>query len=99
MAVFKSKEQKQIEKERKQQEKFENFIKDNGLEQLDENDMKIVKNIIESSTGNDLLDVGLALSFGASSEDRLKINYLKILIQQNWLIINQLSRINKKLDK
>lgn len=50
--------------------------------------MKVVRNIISSSTGTDLLDLGLAFSFGTSSEDRLKLNYLKILIQQNWLIIN-----------
>lgn len=97
MSMFKSKEEKELEKERKRQEKFEKFIKENGLEDLDDDDMEIVRKMSLTSMGSDLMDLGLALSFGTSNEDRLKINYMKILIQQNWLIINQLSRLNKKI--
>jgi hypothetical protein len=41
----------------------------------------------------------IKLGSAMSSTDRAVINYLQALTDQNWIMINQLSRTNKKLNK
>ena len=48
--------------------------------------------------GNNLLKAGMALSF-AKAEEQAKVTYLSALVEQNWIMIRQLSNISSKLDK
>ena len=45
------------------------------------------------------MKAGVKLTFGTKPEDNLKISYLNTLVQQNWMIIRQLSRLNKNLEE
>lgn len=40
----------------------------------------------------------MALSF-AKAEEQAKVTYLSALVEQNWLIVNQLSRLNAGIEK
>lgn len=50
-----------------------------------------------NSSGNTLLELGTALQ--GNGVDSTKLNLLNTLVLQNWIIINQLDDISKKLDK
>ena len=51
-----------------------------------------------SMTANKLGETEIALSFG-KTEDNVKIGYLGMLVEQNWVIMNQLGRLNKNIEK
>lgn len=89
MALFKSKGEKEEEK----QEKLDEFMSQLNLENLSQEDKKFAKLITYNLWGT-----GLA-RFGASAEDGANIGLLKALIEQNWMIIKLLNEINNKLDK
>ena len=40
---------------------------------------------------------GMALSF-AKAEEQAKVTYLSAITEQNWMIIRQLSRLNKNIE-
>ena len=81
-------------KEDKQQREMQKFVNKYGLEDLNENDLSKVKSIAGDLLGNCLIKTGMALSM-AKSEEQLKVSYLSALVEQNWIIINMLSRISK----
>lgn len=85
-------------KEDKQQEQFDKFMEKYHINELDPKDLEIVKNIANDLAGNGFLKAGMALSF-SSAPDQAKVTYLSALVEQNWLIINQLSRLNKNIEK
>ncbi len=96
MALLKSKESKEEKKERKEQELLEKF----GLEDLsDPRDVEAVRTIAREMAGNNLFEVGMLLNFKAKEEDMLQVFYQRILVEQNFIIIRQLDRIAKLLDK
>lgn len=93
MALF-NKESKEDKTARKTAELLERF----GLEELsDERDLDTVKKIAQEMAGNSLIEFGTALS--GKGEDVAKISYLRALLEQNWIIIRQLDRLNKALEK
>ena len=87
----KSKEEKQTEQLQKFQERYH-------LDELQPQDLESVKGIANDLMGTGFLKAGMALSF-ANGPDQAKVAYLSALVEQNWLIINQLSRLNKGIDK
>lgn len=94
MALFNSKESKEDKQARKAQEMLEKY----GMNDLsDERDIAAVKQIAWELTGSNIAEVGMLLS--SSAEDNSKIAYLRSLIEQNWIIIRQLDRLNKNLEK
>lgn len=94
MALFVGKESKEEKQARKAQELLEKY----GLQELsDPRDLDAVKNISESLMGNKLIELGTALS--GTGEDSAKLSYLSALVEQNWIIIRQLDRLNKSLEK
>lgn len=93
MALFGAKETKEDKVARKTQAMLEKY----GLEYLDPKDMESVRNIGNALMGNNLIELGTALS--GSGVDVAKMSYLRALIEQNWIIIRQLDRLNKKLDQ
>ena len=94
MALFNSKENK----EDKKQQEITNFIEKYQLDEIDDKDLVIIKKIATDLIGNNLLKAGMALSF-AKAEEQAKVSYLSALVNQNWIMIRQLSNISNKLDK
>ena len=85
-------------KEEKEQEKLQQFMERYQLEDLDEKDAIVLQRIAVDLAGNSWFKAGMALSF-AKAEEQAKVGYLSALVEQNWMIIRQLSRLNKNLEK
>ena len=94
MALFNSKENK----DDKKQQEINKFMEKYQLEEIDDKDLVIIKKIATDLIGNNLLKAGMALSF-AKAEEQAKVSYLSALVNQNWIMIRQLSNISNKLDK
>lgn len=93
MALFGAKETKEDKVARKTQAMLEKY----GLEYLDPKDVESVRNIGYALMGNSMIEFGTALT--GSGVDVAKMSYLRALVEQNWIIIRQLDRLNKKLDR
>lgn len=91
MALSSKKEEKQLQEIEKFKEKY-------GLQDLDAEDLVLVQRLATDMIGNKWFKAGMALSF-ARAEEQAKVTYLSALVEQNWIIINQISRLNKKLEK
>lgn len=83
------------EKQEKQLQKFKERYQ---LEDLDEKDLIVLQRITSDLSGNGFLKAGMALSF-SKAEEQAKVTYLSALTEQNWMIIRQLSRLNKNIEK
>lgn len=94
MGLFGSKETK----DEKQQKELEKFMDKYQLEDLDEKDLVVLKKIASDLAGNNFFKVGMALSM-AKAEEQAKVTYLSTLTEQNWMIIRQLSRLNKNIEQ
>lgn len=94
MGLFNSKENK----EEKKQQEIEKFMERYQLDEISNQDLVIIKKIATDLMGNNLLKAGMALSF-AKAEEQAKVTYLSALVEQNWIMIRQLSNISSKLDK
>lgn len=95
MGLFASAEEKQ----QKQAEKEARLLRKYGLEGLDSKNLESVKAIATELVGTGLMDAGMKLSMSAKVEDQLQVQYQKVLMEQNWIIIRQLDEISKKLDR
>lgn len=84
--------------EEKQNELLEKFMQKYQLEELDGKDLVILKRIAVDLAGNGFFKAGMALSF-AKGEEQAKVTYLSALVEQNWMIIRQLSRLNKNIEE
>lgn len=85
-------------KEEKQEQKINERLKKYGLEDLsDPRDIQAVRNIQLALMGNKLIELGNALS--GSGVDTAKLSYMDAIMQQNYIIIRQLDRIAKLLEK
>ena len=94
MALFGGKE----DKEDKQEKEVQKFMQKYQLEDLDEKDLMVLKRITADLAGNKFFKAGMALSF-AKAEEQAKVTYLSALVDQNWMVIRQLSRLNKNIEK
>lgn len=86
-----------LSKEEKQAQEIARMVEKYHLDDLAPEDLDTVKQIAADLAGNGLISFGVGLS--GKSEDVAKLTYLSALVRQNWLIINQLSRITKLLEK
>lgn len=68
------------------------------LEDLDEKDLIVLQRIANDLAGNNFFKTGMALSF-AKAEEQVKVTYLSTLVEQNWMIIRQLGRLNKNMEE
>ena len=73
------------------------FTQKYNLESMSEKDLELVKKVASDLAGNGLMKFGMTLS--ASAEEVTKVTYLSALVEQNWIIINQLSRLNSNIEK
>lgn len=85
-------------KDEKQQEQLQKFQEKYHIDELDPKDLENVRQIAADLAGNGFLKAGMALSF-ANAADQAKVTYLSALVEQNWIIMNQLSRLNKNIEK
>lgn len=85
-------------KEEKQMDKMNKFMDRYQLEDLDEKDLIVLQRIANDLMGNKWIQAGMVLSF-AKAEEQAKVTYLSALTEQNWMIIRQLSRLNKNIEK
>lgn len=83
-------------KEEKQAKELAKFTARYHLDDLDPRDLENVKSIACDLMGNSLAALGATMT--GKGEDGAKLTYLSALVQQNWLIINQLNRISKQLE-
>lgn len=97
MALFESKEEKEAKKAAKEMQKTQEFLDKYGLSEINGQDLQSIKNIASEMWGMGLMRLGMSLT-GLKDEERTKIEYLSALYEQNWIIIRQLDRLNKKLD-
>ena len=72
------------------------FVQRYGLEDLDEKDMHSVGRLAVDLAGSGWGKA--ATFFGSKHEDQMKIFYLSAIIEQNWMILRQLARLNKNLE-
>ncbi len=85
-------------KEEKREEKAQELLKKYGLEDLsDPRDVEAVTKITYDLMGNKLIEFGTLLQ--GNSVDSTKLSYLHAIMQQNFIIIRQLDRIAKSLEK
>jgi len=85
-------------KEERQQEKMNQFMERYQLQDLDEKDLVVLQKIANDLVSNISILENRALAF-ADVVQQAKISYLSILTEQNWMIIRQLSRLNKNMEK
>ena len=94
MAIFGSKEDKEAKKMEKIREKMRKHRLDGlGMEYIDD-----CTAIFNELAGVGMMETGIKLA-GASAVEQTKISYLHTLVEQNWIIIKQLDKISKQLDK
>lgn len=99
MALFKSKEEKDLEKQAKEKEKIEKFLNCYNLDDIDERDRANILDMARQDSALSLLDTGTFLS-GDEKDFLQQIAYQQQLIRdQNFLMIKQLDRLNKNLEK
>ena len=66
-----------------------------GLQELsDPRDVESVKQIAYKLAGSNLINIGTALS--GSGPDVGKMALLQAIVEQNWIIIRQLDKLNSK---
>lgn len=96
MALFGKKETKEEKQERIEKEMLEKYRLD---ELEDERDIQSVKKIVTELAGTALIEAGISL--GGSEKDiaKLQMRYERAMVEQNFVIIRQLDRLTKLLDK
>ena len=93
MALFGNKEDaaaKAAEKEKALLEKY-------GVEMLyDSQAAECVKKIARELAWTGLMEAGIKLSMGAKVEDQLTVQYLRAIVEQNFLIIRLLDALGER---
>lgn len=84
------------EKEAKKEEKLNKVMAKYGLENLSPEFRDKVKDINQELIGTGLMEAGMKLSMSAKTEDQLQVQYLKTIIEQNWLMIRLLDDLKNK---
>ena len=82
----------------KREQKTQALMQKYGLEDLsDPRDKQAVQNIATNLMGNKLIELGAALQ--GNGADAAKMSYLNAIMEQNFIMIRQLDRIAKSLEK
>lgn len=97
MALFATAEEKETKKIEKEEKEFQKLVDRYNLRDMDKEDYQLLRNVSSRMAGMGIADFGLLV--GGSMEDRMKIDRLAALQEQNWIIINQLLKLNKNIEK
>lgn len=95
MALFATAEEKEKKKEEKQEKEFKKLTEKYHLTDLDKDDYELIRSISNQLAGSTWGEVSVFMS--GSVEERMKLDKLNALQEQNWIIINQLGRLNKNI--
>ena len=88
-----------LSKEEKQARKEAEMLARYGLDSIqDPADKESVRKIVSELAGSSVMEAGLKLSM-AKAEAQLPITFQHCLMEQNWIIIRQLDRIARLLEK
>lgn len=99
MSLFATEEEKLQKKKEKEKKKIQNLIEIYKLQDLSPEDAKLLPEIAKCFRGNELIDLG-SLMAGDDSSKLWNIQSLnEAIFTQNWIIINQLSRLNNNIEK
>jgi len=82
----------------KQSKAIHEFMEKYQFEGLDDKDIDLVKKIAGELLQKDVFEGSVALARGRS-EELAKVFLLNAQIEQNWIIIRQLSRLNNNVEK
>lgn len=93
MGLFGNKENKQD----KQAEFRENLIENYKFEGMSDKDKELLTKIVIDLQGNEFFKNGMA--HFATIDDNMKTSYLSAMMQQNFIIINQLAKLNSNIEK
>lgn len=86
-----------MSKEEKAEMKTSELMARYGLEGLkDPADRESVRKIATELMGTGLMETGMKLSMTAKPEDQLTVQYLRTMMEQNWIIIRQLDALLNK---
>lgn len=82
-------------------DKTQEILAKYGLESMtDPADVQSVRKIIGELVGTGMMETGMKIgSIGSKAEDILPVYYQRAILEQNWIIIRQLDRLNKALEK
>lgn len=95
MALFKSADEKAAQAAAKEQALLDQY----GVGALvDPEDRDSVRRIAQELVGSGMMETGMKLSM-AKPEVQLPISYQRAIMEQNFIIIRQLDRIAKALEK
>lgn len=84
--------------EEKQEQKAQALLQKYGLQDLsDPRDIQAVKNIANNLAGNKLIEAGALLQ--GNGVDPAKLSYLNAIMEQNFIMIRQLDKLVKALEK
>lgn len=75
------------------------MIEDFHLQGLNSQDQEIVREIANDLISNNALTVNMRFFGGGNTAEFITATNLNAAVKQNWLIINQLSRIESLLQK
>ena len=82
-------------KEEKNERKVQELLNKYGLQELsDPRDIQSVKQIAYKLAGSNLINLGAAMS--GLPQDVGKMTLLQTIVEQNWIIIRQLDKLNNK---
>ena len=84
------------DKEAKKEAKLDAMMAKYGLENLSPEYRSKVKDINSELVGTGLMEAGMKLSMNAKTEDQLQVQYLRTIMEQNWMIIRLLDEIKNK---
>lgn len=77
-------------KEDKKEQEIQKFIAKYKLNDIDQNDLEMIREISSDLFGTELLK---------AAANNAESKYLSVLVKQNWILIRKLDEISKKLDK
>ena len=77
---------------------MQKFMDRYQLEDLDERDLIVLKKVASDLAVNGFYKSVVSMSF-AKMEEKAKVTYLSAAVEQNWMIIRQLGRLNKNIEK
>lgn len=81
----------------KRAQKAQALLEKYGLEDLsDTRDLSAVKQISYDLMGNKMIELGTIMQ--GNSADVAKMTYLSAIMQQNFIIIRQLDRLNRNME-
>lgn len=89
-------------KEEKQEQKAQELMKKYGLDEIsNQKDIESLRKISQVLAGTGLMAAGANIGFGTNERAMIQVqmNLQQVIVEQNFIMIRQLDRIAKSLEK